>query len=136
MAMTNCSECGKEISDKATTCPHCGAPQSAPSQPALCQNCGKEVAHNTPICPHCKRVLNVSGDKCPKCNIPYITTQKDAAFSAIFFISVPLFIIGLVLLLFNWLAALLVIALAFIIDYVGRKKKTVLICPKCRFEPY
>ena len=26
MALINCSECGKEISDKALTCPNCGAP--------------------------------------------------------------------------------------------------------------
>ncbi len=26
MALINCSECGKEISNKAQTCPHCGAP--------------------------------------------------------------------------------------------------------------
>lgn len=26
MALISCSECGKEISDKATACPHCGAP--------------------------------------------------------------------------------------------------------------
>ena len=26
MAITKCQECGKEISDKAQTCPHCGAP--------------------------------------------------------------------------------------------------------------
>ena len=26
MALINCNECGKEISDKATSCPHCGAP--------------------------------------------------------------------------------------------------------------
>lgn len=26
MALINCSECGKEISDKANTCPNCGAP--------------------------------------------------------------------------------------------------------------
>jgi uncharacterized OB-fold protein len=26
MALTNCSECGREISDKAETCPGCGAP--------------------------------------------------------------------------------------------------------------
>jgi hypothetical protein len=26
MALINCSECGKEISDKAVACPHCGAP--------------------------------------------------------------------------------------------------------------
>lgn len=26
MALTTCPECSKEISDKAVTCPHCGAP--------------------------------------------------------------------------------------------------------------
>lgn len=26
MALINCKECGKEVSDKANTCPNCGAP--------------------------------------------------------------------------------------------------------------
>ena len=26
MALIDCRECGKEISDKARTCPHCGCP--------------------------------------------------------------------------------------------------------------
>jgi DNA-directed RNA polymerase subunit RPC12/RpoP len=26
VALINCSECGKEVSDKATSCPNCGAP--------------------------------------------------------------------------------------------------------------
>ena len=26
MALINCFECGKEISDKATSCPNCGVP--------------------------------------------------------------------------------------------------------------
>ena len=26
MALISCSECGKEISDRATACPHCGCP--------------------------------------------------------------------------------------------------------------
>ena len=26
MALTNCKECGKEVSTKAETCPHCGTP--------------------------------------------------------------------------------------------------------------
>lgn len=26
MALINCPECGKEISDRAKACPHCGAP--------------------------------------------------------------------------------------------------------------
>jgi DNA-directed RNA polymerase subunit RPC12/RpoP len=26
MALIKCSECGKDVSDKAASCPHCGAP--------------------------------------------------------------------------------------------------------------
>jgi predicted amidophosphoribosyltransferase len=33
MALTNCSECGKEISTKASSCPHCGNPGSSKSKP-------------------------------------------------------------------------------------------------------
>lgn len=29
MALIACSECGKEISDQASTCPHCGCPRLA-----------------------------------------------------------------------------------------------------------
>lgn len=32
MALIKCTECGKEISDKALTCPNCGCP-CVPSQP-------------------------------------------------------------------------------------------------------
>lgn len=30
MALIKCQECGKEISQKATNCPHCGNPVQAP----------------------------------------------------------------------------------------------------------
>ena len=34
MALIKCSECGKEISDKATTCPTCGCPTKFASEKA------------------------------------------------------------------------------------------------------
>ena len=37
MALISCKECGKEISDAATTCPHCGAPVI---KDVFCQKCG------------------------------------------------------------------------------------------------
>ena len=33
MALIYCSECGKQISEYALTCPNCGAPVSIPMQP-------------------------------------------------------------------------------------------------------
>lgn len=38
MALVNCTECNKEISDKALTCPYCGnpiAPVQSPVQPKI-----------------------------------------------------------------------------------------------------
>lgn len=37
MALIKCSECGKEISDKAETCPSCGCPIEKPSMPSKMQ---------------------------------------------------------------------------------------------------
>jgi len=34
MAIVTCDECKKEISDKATTCPHCGAPRDEGARPS------------------------------------------------------------------------------------------------------
>lgn len=42
MAMIYCNECGKEISDKADKCPHCGCPVSA-------QNIGNQNNSSAPV---------------------------------------------------------------------------------------
>lgn len=34
MALTKCEECGREISDRAPACPHCGVPRNAEARPA------------------------------------------------------------------------------------------------------
>lgn len=43
MALVKCEECGHEISDKATACPHCGCPISAAKAkaPKWFENAGK-----------------------------------------------------------------------------------------------
>ena len=38
MALIKCSECGKDVSDKADACPHCGCPANATDVPR-CPNC-------------------------------------------------------------------------------------------------
>lgn len=53
MALIKCPECGKEISDKATNCPHCGVPmratQSVPTAPPAdairCPSCHSTNVH-------------------------------------------------------------------------------------------
>ena len=49
MALINCPECGKEISDKATYCPNCGNPINQQPQQAeeylCCPKCGSRELH-------------------------------------------------------------------------------------------
>ena len=47
MALIDCRECGHRISDKATTCPNCGAPVEL----SLDKN-EQTVLANTPSTPH------------------------------------------------------------------------------------
>ena len=80
MALINCEECGKEISSKAATCPHCGISifnesvetehlQQEPvnqtsveevvdNRLAECPDCGKPVSENAITCPSCGTSIN------------------------------------------------------------------------------
>lgn len=48
MALITCPECGKEISDKATTCPNCGMPLVAETSEEAPTTVSKE---NIPVTP-------------------------------------------------------------------------------------
>lgn len=81
MALINCHECGKEISDKAEACPHCGCPTKEvandnQSGKTKCQYCKKMVnpvvtnvgggscsvgSREKWTCPSCKRVIHSKG---------------------------------------------------------------------------
>ena len=52
MAMINCGECGKEISDQAAACPNCGAPAKKTDM-IFCTKCGAEVVKEAIVCPRC-----------------------------------------------------------------------------------
>lgn len=51
MALIKCSECGKEISDKAKLCPHCGYKKNE------CPECGKELKSKSNVCENCGFIL-------------------------------------------------------------------------------
>lgn len=59
MAMINCPECGKEISDKAASCPNCGAVVKK----KFCQHCGEAIDNDCVVCPKCgKQVGEIGGN--------------------------------------------------------------------------
>lgn len=63
MALINCSECGKEVSDKAASCPNCGNPIN--NNPIK-----KDVVVNT------TSTTNEDLLKCPKCSSTQLTSNK------------------------------------------------------------
>ncbi len=52
MAFVKCPECGKEISDKATQCIHCGCPIEIEFK-YYCKECGAEILETDKVCPNC-----------------------------------------------------------------------------------
>lgn len=54
MALIYCKECGREVSDKAANCPHCGAPVAESNQNTkFCKHCGERIDKDCLICPKC-----------------------------------------------------------------------------------
>ena len=54
MALIKCRECGKEVSDKAKKCVHCGCPiEKENIDSKVCNNCGYVLNKNDKFCPEC-----------------------------------------------------------------------------------
>ena len=59
MAMISCPNCGKQISDRAKTCPGCGyvlqTKEAIKEQPEkmVCEECGSEITPEMEVCPNC-----------------------------------------------------------------------------------
>ena len=64
MGLINCPYCGKEVSDRAKTCIHCGAPLKAQVQPV--------IVNTIP-----SRVQNNEGESFVNINIKYIINDVD-----------------------------------------------------------
>lgn len=61
MALIRCEECGKEVSEKATSCPNCGSPIS---KKKFCKHCGESIDDDCVICPKCgKQVESLKNDQ-------------------------------------------------------------------------
>lgn len=52
MALLKCTECGHEVSDRASACPNCGCPISR-DEKKVCVECGTQIPDNFTECPNC-----------------------------------------------------------------------------------
>lgn len=67
MALINCPECGRQMSDKAEACPHCGMPAG---KLATCSECGKELPIGAKECPNCGCPVELSSTPGVKSPVP------------------------------------------------------------------
>lgn len=66
MSLVKCTNCEKEISDKALVCPGCGFKfEERVLNPVLCEECGEVVSENCEVC--------------SKCGCPVIKNQTDVS---------------------------------------------------------
>ncbi len=63
MALINCTECGREVSDKAASCPTCGAPINTMNTKKFCKHCASPIDKECIVCPRCgKQVENLASN--------------------------------------------------------------------------
>lgn len=93
MALIKCSECGKDISDTAKSCIHCGCPVE---KKVVCSECGQETLETNSVCPNCGNKLGTNFSisvKGPKVNVK----NKKVLFIAIGVVIALVIIIALVI---------------------------------------
>lgn len=95
MAMISCPNCGKQISDKAKTCPGCGyvlenekVVEEEPKK-VVCEECGTELTPDMEVCPNCgcpvekreaeKETANVQAVEVTKINLQVDEKGKEKA---------------------------------------------------------
>ena len=62
MSLIKCTECEKEVSDQATSCPNCGAPINTDAQKKFCKHCGEKIDKDCIICPKCGKQVEQLND--------------------------------------------------------------------------
>lgn len=80
MALINCTECGKEVSDKAANCPNCGAPINNYTNKKFCYHCGEHIDRDCVICPKCGKQVAELSNHVPDKNI--IINNNNASSSS------------------------------------------------------
>lgn len=78
MALINCPECGKEISDQSVSCPNCGAPIG---NKKFCKFCGGKIDEDCIVCPKCGKQVETIGINNPNIIVNNSSSASAAAVS-------------------------------------------------------
>lgn len=77
MALITCPECGKEVSDKASSCPNCGTPLNDTNNKKFCQHCGELIDKDCVICPKCGKQVKELSQKNSADSSPIIINNNN-----------------------------------------------------------
>lgn len=73
MALIECMECGKQISDKSDVCPNCGCPTSESLRQIEREQHKEDLIYKCPICGFDNKGKTL---KCPVCGYAKVKTQS------------------------------------------------------------
>jgi ABC-type Na+ efflux pump permease subunit len=86
MALVNCPNCGKKISDKAEQCPQCGYKFAKNNKTGICAECGAEIGCGNTECQNCG---------CPVSKIITVEHKKSKAKSIVIVSLILAVIVGI-----------------------------------------
>lgn len=80
MALIKCPECGREISDKAVSCPGCGCPATCVNA-ALEKNRQNNTNKQIIVCPYCNSKQILDDGYCDSCGMKITLTEEINVYS-------------------------------------------------------
>lgn len=114
--LISCPDCSKEISPRATSCPHCGAPNdSAP----LTGN--QQPAANTAM-------------QCHNCKIALVRNTEKSSVSAAGLLGALLFIAGIPCLFLLPLLGIILMIIGILAGIMSKREHAYMVCPQCGYR--
>lgn len=77
--LIRCDECGQTISDKASACPHCGAPGLRFREGESVDVALPDSDNGSIVCPQCGSGYGIGEIRCPKCGYGNVILGKGFA---------------------------------------------------------
>lgn len=65
--LIRCDECGQKVSDKASACPHCGAPVQRFREGKSVDVAPPDSDERSIVCPQCGSGYGIGEIRCPRC---------------------------------------------------------------------
>ena len=109
-------------------CPYCA--ETIKSEALKCRFCGSDLLEKNSGQSEPQPKTEPSVALCSKCNVALLSVQKSKMVSLSGFVSLFVFVAGLLTLFFAPLVGVVIIILSIIIGMAG-SKKTVMVCPNC-----